>query len=189
MENRNGIFVDVTEKLGINIQEQTTQSAVGDFNNDGYMDIAITRYGQRAFQLEHIVLMNDAGQQFIQHKHAGLTSEEIGATGVGVTTIDFDQNGKLDLIYGNERGRWYLAENQLSGTAIGNFVTVVVNKSPQKGAQPIGARVDISACGNRQNQHVGASGEGFHHMLKQRLAFWFRDLFDGRASQNYLVHR
>ncbi|MER2490757.1 CRTAC1 family protein [Catenovulum sediminis] len=171
LENQNGKFVDVSKSMGINITEQTTNAAAGDFNNDGYVDLAITPYGNMAYPVKHMVFMNQAGKGFKQHTDAGLDSQEIGATGVGITTIDYDQDGRLDLIYGNERGGWYLAKNQVSEDKVGQYIVINVAASPDKNAQPIGARVDISACGKKQSQLVGASGEGFHHMLKSRLHF------------------
>lgn len=64
LENRSGKFVDVTDSLGIDIQEQTTSVAAADFNNDGFMDLAITPYGNMALPVEHYVLMNKQGKGF-----------------------------------------------------------------------------------------------------------------------------
>jgi hypothetical protein len=171
LENRNGKFFDVTAAMGIDIAEQTTSAAAGDFNNDGFVDLAISPYGNMAKSVEHFVLMNNGGKGFSKHANAGLTSEEIGATGVGITTIDYDQDGSLDLIFGNERGRWYLAKNQITGNTLGNFLTVKVPSSPEHNAQPVGARVTVLACGIQRTQLVGASGDGFHHMLNSRMHF------------------
>ncbi|MDO6535541.1 CRTAC1 family protein [Alteromonas stellipolaris] len=171
LENRNGKFVDVTQRLGINIQEQTTSVAVADFNNDGFMDLAITPYGNMALPIEHYVLMNQQGKSFSKFSHAGLTSDEIGATGVGITAFDYDQDGRVDVVYGNERGRWYLAKNQLQKDALGNFIKVEVGVSEVQKAQPTGAKVTITACGKQQTQHVGATGDGFHHMLNNNMHF------------------
>ena len=171
LENRDGKFVDVTTAMGIDITEQTTSAAAGDFNNDGYVDLAISPYGNMSQPVEHFVLLNNKGKGFTKHANSGLMSEEVGATGVGVSTIDYDQDGRLDLIFGNERGRWYLAKNELSASEIGKFLTVTVPNSPKNNAQPVGARVTISACGMQQAQLVGASGDGFHQMLNTRMHF------------------
>ncbi|KMT67025.1 hypothetical protein XM47_02260 [Catenovulum maritimum] len=171
LENQNGQFVDVTKAMGINISEQTVSATAADFNNDGYIDLAISPYGNMALPVEHFVLINNAGKSFTKHANAGLISDEIGATGVGISTIDYNHDGRMDIIFGNERGRWYLAKNQLSERELGNYLTVKVTASPDKHAQPIGARVTISACGIQQTQLVGASGDGFHHMLNNRMHF------------------
>ncbi|USI27215.1 CRTAC1 family protein [Alteromonas macleodii] len=171
LENRGGKFVDATDSVGIDIQEQTTSVAAADFNNDGFMDLAITPYGNMALPVEHYVLMNEGGKEFKKRPHVGLTSDEIGATGVGVTAFDYDQDGRMDLVYGNERGRWYLAQNQVPRNILGNFIKVKVGASADQKAQPTGARVTISACGRQQTQHVGATGDGFHHMLNSKMHF------------------
>ncbi|MDP2596901.1 CRTAC1 family protein [Alteromonas stellipolaris] len=171
LENRNGKFVDVTQRLGINIQEQTTSVAVADFNNDGFMDLAITPYGNMALPVEHYLLMNQQGKSFSKLPHVGLTSDEVGATGVGITAFDYDQDGRVDVVYGNERGRWYLAKNQIQKDALGNFIKVEVGVSEDQKAQPTGAKVTITACGKQQAQHVGATGDGFHHMLNSNMHF------------------
>lgn len=77
----------------------------------------------------------------------------------------------MDLVYGNERGRWYLAQNQMPENALGNFIKVEVGPSAIQQAQPTGAKVTIMACGNQQTQRVGATGDGFHHMLNSKMHF------------------
>lgn len=171
LENRNGRFVDVTTELGIAVEAQTTSVAAGDVNNDGFVDLVVSPYGNMALPVTHIVLLNQQGKRFAMHPYSGLVSEEIGATGLGVTLFDYNKDGRLDIIFGNERGRWYMAENQVPEEMLGHFVKVHVSASPTAGAQPTGAWVTVSACGKKQIQHMGATGDGFHHMLNSEMHF------------------
>ncbi|WP_018998394.1 CRTAC1 family protein [Hirschia maritima] len=171
LENRNGKFFDITESLGITISEQIQHATAADFDNDGFVDLALIPYGNMALPIAPRILMNKAGKSFKITENSGLISSEIGATGSSIEAIDFNQDGRLDIVFANERGRWYLAKNQLQKREIGNFIAVKVGNSPEGKAQHIGARVEISSCGKKQSRLVGSSGDGFHHMLKDRLNF------------------
>ncbi|MDU0356301.1 VCBS repeat-containing protein [Paraglaciecola aquimarina] len=115
-ENRQGTFVDVTEKLGIDIRQQTTSATVGDFDNNGWSDIFIVRYGNMAQANEQILLTNQHGKSFVAATNHGLISNELGATGGGAESFDFDKDGDLDMVFANERGRWHLFENLTNPT-------------------------------------------------------------------------
>ena len=64
-----------------------------------------------------------------------------------------------------------MAKNQIQKDALGNFIKVEVGVSEDQKAQPTGAKVTITACGKQQAQHVGATGDGFHHMLNSNMHF------------------
>lgn len=160
-ENRGGKFVDVTEQLGIAIPEQTASAAVGDFNNDGWSDIFVVRQGNPASENEQILLMNQGGKSFAQVTNTGIFSRELGASGGGAEAVDYDEDGNLDLIYGNERGRWHLYHND--GTAAGphNYVVVKVGWSPSRKATEQGAVLTLNAGGHIYKRAVGATSAAF----------------------------
>ena len=91
--------------------------AVGDFDNDGWSDLFLVRAGNPAMPTEQIVLLNQQGKSFAVAANAGVVSKELGAVGGGAEAFDYNEDGKLDLIYANERGRWHLFTN--NGVAAG----------------------------------------------------------------------
>ncbi|WP_198024165.1 CRTAC1 family protein [Sphingorhabdus lutea] len=169
LENQNGQFVDATEKLDIKINEQTTSAAVGDFNNDGWSDIAILKYGNMAVQNEHIILFNQRGRKFAKADISGIRADGVGMTGGSIETIDYDQNGALDLLYSNERGKWHLLSNNIAEKAMGHFVIVNVGFSSKSNASALHAILNIKACGQNFWRKVGASSASFSQNFNTQL--------------------
>ncbi len=168
-ENRNGVFVDATKQMGISVPEQTASAAVGDFNNDGWSDLFIVREGNPAMQNEQIVYLNQGGKSFVRAKNQGIVSRELGATGGGAEAFDYDEDGDLDLIYSNERGRWHLFTNNGLPAGQHNFVVVYVGWSPSRKATAQGAILTIQAGGNIYKRVVGATSAAFSHSANTHL--------------------
>ncbi|WP_452228506.1 MULTISPECIES: FG-GAP repeat domain-containing protein [unclassified Lacinutrix] len=168
LENRDGTFVDVTEAFGINIAEQTTSTAVGDFNNDGWSDIFVLRYGNSATENKHILLLNKGGKSFESVNSHGLITKELGATGMGADAFDYDKDGDLDIVCANERGRWHLFTN--NHTSMTNkYVVVDVGYAPSGKATAMGAVLKIKACGNTYKRIVGATSSSYSHSFNTQL--------------------
>lgn len=168
LENRDGVFVDVTEERGISINEQTAGIAVGDFDNNGWSDLFVVRYGNPAMPNEQIVYLNDGGK-FTRSDNHGIVSKELGATGLGAEVFDYDQDGDLDLIFGNERGRWHLYTNNGIGESSNNYVVVKVGWSPTRQATSLGATLTIHAGGQVYRRVVGATSAGFSQSANTHL--------------------
>ncbi|MDC0177434.1 VCBS repeat-containing protein [Polaribacter sp.] len=167
LENRNGVFVDVTNQLNINIKEQTTSAAVGDFNNDGWSDLFIVRYGKSASTIAQFLYLNQEGKKFVKQENHGIIRKELGATGMGADAFDYDKDGDLDIIYSNERGKWHLFTNNSKND--NNFIEVNVGYSPSKKATAMGAVLNFSACGNQYKRVVGATSSSYSHTFNTFL--------------------
>ncbi|MBC3759191.1 CRTAC1 family protein [Hyunsoonleella sp. SJ7] len=167
LENQNGTFVDVTAKLGIDLKEQTSSTAVGDFNNDGWSDLFVVRYGHSASKIEQFILLNNEGKNFNLIKNHGVVRTEIGSTGMGADALDYDKDGDLDIIYCNERGRWHLFTNNLKSD--NNFVVVNVGNSPSGKALPIGAVLTLKSDGKIYKRAVGATSSSYSQGLDTYL--------------------
>lgn len=93
--NRDGTFSDVTEKAHLASSGWGQGACVGDYDNDGFQDLYVTGYGfNRLF-----------------HNHGDGTFREVAAQagvagtgkewGTGCAFVDYDRDGKLDLVVAN----------------------------------------------------------------------------------------
>jgi len=90
--NRDGTFTDVTEKAGLTRTGWASSVTVGDFDNDGFDDLFITGYGYDALYRN-----NGDGTFTDVTAKAGLTPTAV-RYGSGCTWIDYDRDGRLDLL-------------------------------------------------------------------------------------------
>ncbi len=90
-----GKFTDVTAGSGLDIEMHTMGVAVGDYDNDGYPDLYITCVlgSCHLFHNDHNGHFTDVTIQ------AGVDNN--GKWGSGAAWIDYDRDGKLDLVVGN----------------------------------------------------------------------------------------
>jgi enediyne biosynthesis protein E4 len=92
--NRDGTFVDVTEKAGLTRNGWAMGVTVGDYNNDGFEDIFVTYWGQ------NVLYRNNGDGTFTDvTKEAGLLRP--ARWGTGCTFVDYDRDGHLDLFVAN----------------------------------------------------------------------------------------
>jgi enediyne biosynthesis protein E4 len=82
-------FVDVTERLRVNVRGWANGVAVGDVNGDGFDDLYVTCHGPNA------LLLNQGGESFVE------VAEKAGVADAGWGTSarfgDLDADGDLDL--------------------------------------------------------------------------------------------
>ena len=87
-------FTDVTEQSGIDLESYGMGVAIGDFNNDGFVDIY--RTGLHG----GVMLRNNGDGTFTDVTKATGTGDA-GGWGVSATFFDYDRDGWLDLFVGN----------------------------------------------------------------------------------------
>ncbi|MFZ0135970.1 MAG: FG-GAP-like repeat-containing protein [Candidatus Sulfotelmatobacter sp.] len=97
----NGRFEDVTKQAGLDPGIRATGCTAGDYDNDGYTDLALTVNGHvRLFHNEHNGTFTDVTDA------AGLAAVDVtratrivsaGGVATGLTFIDYDHDGDLDL--------------------------------------------------------------------------------------------
>ena len=92
--NGDGTFSDLTSEYGLQGHGYGMGVAVGDYDNDGYPDLAVTKLGtggHRAVILYH----NEAGRGFVDVTERAGVHAEGWATSAGF--FDYDRDGHLDL--------------------------------------------------------------------------------------------
>ncbi|MGA7159291.1 MAG: CRTAC1 family protein [Acidobacteriaceae bacterium] len=93
--NHDGTFTDVTEKAGLGATGWGQGACVGDYDNDGYPDIYVTGYGKnRLYHNER----NGTFREVAEEAGVAGTGKEWGT---GCAFIDYDRDGKLDLMVAN----------------------------------------------------------------------------------------
>jgi hypothetical protein len=92
--NHDGTFTDVTETAGLAAGGWGQGVCVGDYDNDGWEDLYVTYYGKN--RLYH----NDHGK-FREVSEAAGVAGSGKAWGTGCAFIDYNRDGKLDLMVAN----------------------------------------------------------------------------------------
>jgi enediyne biosynthesis protein E4 len=92
--NRDGTFTDVTRAAGLDLEMYGMGVAVGDWNNDGFPDFAVTCVGQNR------LFRNTGKGGFVDvTKGSGLDARQAFST--SAAWLDFDRDGLLDLFVCN----------------------------------------------------------------------------------------
>ncbi|MBI4266627.1 MAG: CRTAC1 family protein [Acidobacteria bacterium] len=86
-------FTDVTATTGIDVRSYGMGVAAGDFNNDGWVDLYLTRLGP------NVMLRNNGDGTFTDVTRQTGTGDR--SWGVSAAFVDIDRDGWLDLYVGN----------------------------------------------------------------------------------------
>src|SRR5258708_6386021 len=93
--NHDGTFTDVTEKAGLTHTGWGQGVCVGDYDNDGFEDLYVTYYGR------NVLYHNNGNGTFADVSEKAHVAGSGKAWGTGCAFIDYDRDGKLDLIIAN----------------------------------------------------------------------------------------
>jgi hypothetical protein len=92
---RVGSFEDVTEKAGMRRTGWASSVCAGDYDNDGWIDLFLTYYGQ------NVLYRNRGDGRFEDHTSRAGLSAPGRRWGSGCTFVDYDRDGRLDLFVAN----------------------------------------------------------------------------------------
>jgi len=95
--NHDGTFTDVTQAAGLAFTGWGQGACVGDYDNDGFDDLYVTYYGKS--RLYH----NEGNGTFKEVAGAAGVAGDGKAWGTGCAFVDYDRDGKLDLLVANYR--------------------------------------------------------------------------------------
>ncbi|MGB5419970.1 FG-GAP repeat domain-containing protein, partial [Algibacter sp.] len=169
LENKGRKLVDVTKELHVFEASNNEGVTIADFDNNGFQDILITKRGDLVHVNESTIYLNKGKSGFEKLSNHQIISTELGAIGMAVETIDYNQDGKTDVILGNERGLWHLFKNELKDAKDNNFITIEVGSSNSGKVTALGAIVEVKSCNNKQILRVGSTGaqysQGFNNFM------------------------
>jgi len=92
--NHDGTFSDVTAKAGLTATGWGQGVCVGDYDNDGWEDLYVTYYGKNR-------LYHNQGGVFTEVAEKAGVAGSGKAWGSGCAFVDYDRDGKLDLMVTN----------------------------------------------------------------------------------------
>jgi len=95
--NGNGTFTDVTRKAGLHYPTGTMGAGVADLDNDGYLDIYLGTGDPQLTRLEPNRLFRNQGNGTFSDITRSTGLARPGNKGHGVSFIDFDNDGDLDV--------------------------------------------------------------------------------------------
>ncbi|MEO9476585.1 MAG: CRTAC1 family protein [Cyclobacteriaceae bacterium] len=167
LENKKGKFQDITNDVNLKINTHAVSAATADFNNDGWVDLVIHQRGEMVRPNESVIFLNQKGSAFIGVDEHQVISPELASIGMAVEVVDYNQDGKVDMIVCNERGKWHLFKNSSNA---GNYLTVLVGNS-EKNVSPMDAMVTIKSCDLKQSKRVGSTGSFYSRGLDNKMHF------------------
>ena len=158
LENKGKKYKDVTKEFGLLHKEHTMAATVADFDNNGFQDLLVIRRGDLIHANESILYLNNGESGFKKAINHNIISTELGAIGMAVETFDYNQDGKVDVVIGNERGKWHLFKNESTEAKNNNYITIEVGNSATGKTSALGAIVEVNSCKNKQTQRLGSTG-------------------------------
>src|SRR6266849_2975340 len=93
--NHDGTFTDVTAKSGLTHTGWGQGVCVGDYDNDGFEDLYVTYYGK------NVLYHNNGDGTFTDFSEKVHVAGSGKAWGTGCAFVDYDRDGKLDLMVAN----------------------------------------------------------------------------------------
>lgn len=130
-----GTFDDVTESAGIAVDDWSSSAAFCDVDADGHLDLYVVRYvrhdldtvctdtagrveycGPESFPDAHDVLLRNRGDGTFEDVTESAGIGAVTGAGLGVSCLDFDADGHLDLYVANDADPNQLWINHGDGT-------------------------------------------------------------------------
>lgn len=169
--NRDDFFVERGADWNIPLGGNHWGVTRADFNNDGWQDLFLHRYGFLAERVTDLLLLNNGGGRFENiMTHGASATEDTGHGDMG-QAFDFNNDGLVDLLNGSEEeGTWYLYKNETE--LQNNYILIDVNYSPKENIDPYSATVSIKTrSGKTYQKRVGSAGEVHSQSLMDIVHF------------------
>lgn len=168
-ENQNGQFTDITQQAGLFNFGQPYAPTSGDYDNDGDVDFLVVGFNpsKKFFENQGDGTFADASDlvQFPDPDTPFFNT---------ASTADYDNDGFLDLIIGDQRGVGYLFHNKPAPQNAGNNWLILKMRGTESNPFGVGAKAIAINDDLRQMRYVSA-GMGIYSQDMLPLHFGFGD--------------
>ena len=185
--NRDGTFTDQAASFGFGVMGVVKGSAWGDFDNDGWIDLYVSRFG-----LPNLLFRNDRGTRFVDVTATAGVAEPVNS--FPTWFFDYDNDGWLDLFVGgfDEAGAdaiaaLYLGTKRPTGTprlyrnrGNGTFEDVTIPTKVDRVMLAMGANFGDLDNDGFLDIYVGNGAPDLNTLVPNRM---FRNL-EGRLFQD-----
>ncbi|WP_422359625.1 FG-GAP-like repeat-containing protein [Reichenbachiella sp.] len=155
LSNEGQRFTDVSNTSEIPLGGNHQGVSVGDFNNDGFVDLFLHRFGFLHGRVMDVMALNNGKGKFIQWAQHGATDPTDEGHGDMGQAFDFDLDGQLDMLNGSDAdGHWYLYKNEVPG----HYALIHLGYSPESNVDPYSAIITIETASGKQYKRVGSEG-------------------------------
>lgn len=161
LSNETGL-TDISHSAGAPSGGNHQGVTTGDFNNDGYMDLFVYRFGLLTERVSDWLLINTGNNTFTPLTQHGATATTGSSHGDMGQAFDFNLDGKLDLLSGDDNaGSWHLFLNDSpQPSQPQNYALIRVCNSPSTpSVDPNSAIVTVSSGNTTLTRHVRSAGE------------------------------
>jgi hypothetical protein len=156
-ENRNGTFVDVTRDAGLYEEENTGNALWQDFDNDGDLDLLLSRSSFSYDGAAPFVFYENQGNSRFRPMEHGLGLERRVVPGrAGAACADYDNDGYIDVAMGPGLSNppFRFGESMLfRNLGQGNHWLKIALRGTKSNADGIGAWIFLEAGGKRQTRY------------------------------------
>ncbi len=154
--NEGGRFSNANSLLPKEHLENNWGVTTGDFNNDGWSDLFVYRFGELSQRVPDALLLNSGGKKLVaDFRHGAASSDFTNAHGDMGAAFDYNLDGRVDILSGDDdQGTWHLYQND---SLLGNYALVTVAYSA-KGADAIGAEVWLDVGAKTYYRRIGSAG-------------------------------
>ncbi|MDX6746675.1 CRTAC1 family protein [Polaribacter sp. PL03] len=148
-------FIDGSKHLPKESLENNWGITTGDFDNDGFNDFFLYRFGGLIQRSEDVIFKNKGNLEFesiLTHGANNIPSKSHGDMGA---TFDYNLDGKIDILSGDDdNGQWHLYENET--VSVNNYALFRVGNS-KSNVDAYGAKVYITTKTGKQFKLIGSS--------------------------------
>lgn len=172
--NDGGVFTEISEDAGLPNVGVLFAVTAGDYDNDGDIDLIAAGFEPAK------VLLENKGDGTFRNISERIEFPDLAAPRYeSLSTADFDNDGFLDFVIADSRGRAYVFHNQPSDSISQNTWLIVKLRGIQSNSFGIGASVTTVAEDLKQIRYVEAgSGLYAQDMIPVHFGFGKRSTID-----------